>query len=170
MLLIIRVLSSILRGHSPCRNKLPRSDLFFTLEKTPRRGRVHGRGDHLERRRDAAGGGRPPDGADLGGGRCDRRRKSVVHATRDIIRQRVYGLLLGHEDLNDHGRLRLDPALLANRRFVNGKLRRPQAAVMRDGAMASPSTLCRFERRSGPWEALMLHRVLFDQLVKAHPP
>ena len=84
----------------------------------------------------------------------DRRRKSVVHATRDIIRQRVYGLLLGHEDLNDHGRLRLDPALQANRRFANGKLRFPQAAVMRDGAMASPSTLCRFERKSTPWEAL----------------
>ncbi len=80
---------------------------------------------------------------------------ALTHATRDIIRQRVYGLLLGHEDLNDHGRLRLDPAL--------------QAAVMRDGAMASPSTLCRFERKSTPWEALKLHGVLFEQFVKAHP-
>ena len=85
----------------------------------------------------------------------DRRRKSVVHATRDIIRQRTYGLILGHEDLNDHGRLRLDPAL--------------QAAVMRDGAMASPSTLCRFERKSTPSEAMALHGVLFEQFVKAHP-
>jgi len=85
----------------------------------------------------------------------DRRRRSVVHATRDIIRQRMYGLILGHEDLNDHGRLRLDPAL--------------QAAVMRDGAMASPSTLCRFERKSTPSEALALHGVLFDQFVAAHP-
>ena len=48
------------------------------------------------------------------------RRGSVVHATCDIIRQRVYGLVLGHEDLNDHGRLRLDPALRANRRIVIG--------------------------------------------------
>lgn len=85
----------------------------------------------------------------------DRRRKSVVHATRDIIRQRMYGLILGHEDLNDHGRLRLDPAL--------------QAAVMRDGELASPSTLCRFERKSTPAEALALHGVLFEQFVKAHP-
>ncbi len=85
----------------------------------------------------------------------DRRLKSVVHATRDIIRQRTYGLILGCEDLNDHGRLRLDPAL--------------QAAVMRDGAMASPSTLCRFERKSTPAEALALHGVLFDQFVAAHP-
>lgn len=85
----------------------------------------------------------------------DRRRGSVVHATRDIVRQRTYGLILGHEDLNDHRRLRLDPAL--------------QAAVMRDGAMASPSTLCRFERKSTPSEALALHGVLFEQFVAAHP-
>ena len=85
----------------------------------------------------------------------DRRKGSVVHATRDIIRQRTYGLILGHEDLNDHERLRLDPAL--------------QAAVMRDGAMASPSTLCRFEGKSDRWEALKLHGVLLDQFVKAHP-
>ena len=85
----------------------------------------------------------------------DRRRKSVVHRTLDILRQRVYGLILGHEDLNDHGRLRLDPAL--------------QAAAMRDREMASPSTLCRFERRSSPAEALALHGVLFDQFVAAHP-
>ena len=85
----------------------------------------------------------------------DRRLKSVVHATRDIIRQRTYGLILGYEDLNDHGRLRLDPAL--------------QAAVMRDGELASPSTLCRFEGGSGPWEAMQLHGVLFEQFVAAHP-
>ena len=40
---------------------------------------------------------------------------------------------------------------------------------MRDGAKASPSTLCRFERKSRPWEALKLHGVLFDQFVAAHP-
>ena len=80
----------------------------------------------------------------------DRRRRSVVHATRDIIRQRVYGLILGHEDLNDHKRLRLDPAL--------------QAAVKRDGAMASPSTLCRTEGilpSIGPLE-WALHREIRD--------
>ena len=52
----------------------------------------------------------------------DRRRRSVVHRTLDILRQRVYALVLGHEDLNDHKRLRLDPAL--------------QAAAMRDGELA----------------------------------
>ena len=40
---------------------------------------------------------------------------------------------------------------------------------MRDGAMASPSTLCRFERKSTPSEALALHGVLLGQFVAAHP-
>ena len=88
----------------------------------------------------------------------DRRRKSVVHSALGILRQRIYGLILGHEDLNDHKRLRLDPAL--------------QAAAMRDGEMASPSTLCRFERRSSRAEAMALHEVLFEQFAAAHraPP
>ena len=37
----------------------------------------------------------------------DRRRGSVVHSTRSIVRQRVYALALGHEDLNDHDGLRV---------------------------------------------------------------
>ena len=86
----------------------------------------------------------------------DRRRKSVVHSTLSIVRQRVYALVLGHEDLNDHDALRRDTAL--------------QAAAGRDAELASPSTLCRFERRSSPSEALALHGVLFDQFVKVHMP
>ena len=30
----------------------------------------------------------------------------IKHAVRDMLRQRVYGLALGWEDLNDHGALR----------------------------------------------------------------
>jgi len=32
----------------------------------------------------------------------------ITHAVRDMLRQRVYGLALGWEDLNDHGALRRD--------------------------------------------------------------
>ncbi len=84
----------------------------------------------------------------------DRRRRSVVHSTLAIVRQRVHALALGHEDLNDHGALRRDPPT--------------QAAAGRDGALASPSTLCRFERKSDPAEAMALHEVLFEQFVKAN--
>jgi hypothetical protein len=35
----------------------------------------------------------------------------IKHAVRDMLRQRVYGLALGWEDLNDHGSLREDVAM-----------------------------------------------------------
>ena len=46
----------------------------------------------------------------------DRRRKSVVHPTLSILRQRVYALVLGDEDLNDHDGLRRDTALQPSNR------------------------------------------------------
>ena len=33
----------------------------------------------------------------------------VEHTVRDLLAQRVFGLALGYEDLNDHDELRLDP-------------------------------------------------------------
>jgi Transposase DDE domain group 1 len=51
---------------------------------------------------------------------------------RDMLRQRVYGLALGWEDLNDHGALRCDLAM--------------QTAVGVDRAVASAPTLCRLEK------------------------
>ncbi len=35
----------------------------------------------------------------------------VAHSQRSLLRQRTYGICLGYEDLNDHQRLRIDPAL-----------------------------------------------------------
>ena len=35
----------------------------------------------------------------------------VVHSQLSLLRQRVYGLCLGYEDLNDHQELRRDPAI-----------------------------------------------------------
>ena len=40
-----------------------------------------------------------------------RRQASCDHRLVDLLRQRVYALVLGHEDLNDHGELRHDLAL-----------------------------------------------------------
>jgi hypothetical protein len=37
----------------------------------------------------------------------------VEHSLEELLRQRVFGLALGYEDLNDHDQLRLDPALAA---------------------------------------------------------
>ena len=40
--------------------------------------------------------------------------KLVVHHLHTLLRQRLYGLALGHEDLNDHDELRRDKALQAS--------------------------------------------------------
>ena len=55
----------------------------------------------------------------------------IDHKAGDILRQRVFGLALGYEDLNDHITLRKDTAI--------------QTAVGSDKDLASSSTLCRFE-------------------------
>ena len=39
--------------------------------------------------------------------------EQVEHTVQELVSQRVYGLALGYEDLNDHDRLRTDPLLAA---------------------------------------------------------
>ena len=90
---------------------------------------------------------------------CDpRRTASCQHDALSIVRQRVYGLALGYEDLNDHDELRRDLAL--------------QTAVEKDRVLASASTVCRFEQRAGRAEALRLHEVLLEQFMASYerPP
>lgn len=84
-----------------------------------------------------------------------RRGASCGHGMLGMLRQRVYALALGEEDLNDHAELRRDPAL--------------QAAVGSDSELASPPTLCRMENRADRGSALAVHRVLFDRFAAAHP-
>ncbi len=84
-----------------------------------------------------------------------RHQASCDHSTLTLLRQRIYALALGYEDLNDHQELRHDLAL--------------QTAASRVEALASPSTLCRFEQRFDRRAAVALHQVLLDQFVKAHP-
>ena len=50
--------------------------------------------------------------AALAGAFTDRRdARYCDHRLRELLAQRVYGLALGYEDLNDHDRLRHDPLL-----------------------------------------------------------
>ena len=83
-----------------------------------------------------------------------RRRASCEHDVHSLLRQRIYALALGYEDLNDHQQLRTDTAL--------------QTAVERDTVLASQSTLCRFENRADRDAAWQLHRVLVEQFLE-HP-
>jgi Transposase DDE domain group 1 len=75
----------------------------------------------------------------------------ITHSVADLLRQRVYGLALGWEDLNDHGALRCDVAL--------------QTAVGVDREVASAPTLCRLEKWADAATAWRLHEVLVDQFI-----
>jgi len=87
-----------------------------------------------------------------------RRRASCEHDLLSLLRQRVYGLALGYEDLNDHDQLRKDMAL--------------QTAIERDANLASASTLCRLENRADRNTAVALQKVLVEQFIQSfkRPP
>jgi hypothetical protein len=75
----------------------------------------------------------------------------VQHTTEQMLRQRVFGLCQGYEDLNDHDQLRDDLAL--------------QTAVGKDQAAASSPTLCRFENRADRPAAVATQRILIEQFI-----
>ena len=80
-----------------------------------------------------------------------RRQKSCKHDLASLIRQRVYGVALGYEDLNDHETLRHDIAI--------------QTAVGQDQELASSSTLCRFENKADRQSAWKIQEVLVEQFI-----
>src|SRR5216684_1006487 len=63
----------------------------------------------------------------------------VEHSVQELVSQRVYGLALGYEDLNDHEQLRQDPLL----RVLAGK------CDVEDSPLAGKSTLNRLELSDG---------------------
>lgn len=68
----------------------------------------------------------------------------VEHTLVDLLRQRVFGLCLGYEDLNDHEQLRLDPlmAVLVGKKDPLGRDRDRKS---QGKALAGKSTLNRLE-------------------------
>jgi hypothetical protein len=80
----------------------------------------------------------------------------IEHSALELIRQRVYGLALGYEDLNDHDDLMRDPllALALGKPDAEGRTRRREQD--RGKALASSSTLNRLELT--PAEATALSR------------
>lgn len=82
-----------------------------------------------------------------------REPSSIRHSIRDMLRQRVYGLVQGWEDINNHAQLRRDIAY--------------QTAVGRDNDLASAPTLCRLEKLGDRATAIKLHEVLVDQFIQS---
>jgi len=88
----------------------------------------------------------------------ERDAQRCLHRTETLVRQRVFGLALGYEDLNDHHALRHDIAL--------------QTAVDTDGVLASQSTLCRFEQQADRDWAITIHEEMIEQFIRSfrRPP
>ena len=72
----------------------------------------------------------------------------IEHSVLDLISQRIYGIALGYEDLNDHDQLRGDHllALLVGKQDIQGRQRRE---LDRGKPLASSSTLNRLELSTG---------------------
>jgi hypothetical protein len=84
----------------------------------------------------------------------DKRQKSKTqHSIQDMLRQRVFGLALGYEDLNDHDTLKNDSAF--------------QVAVGKETALASSPTLCRFENSFNRKLAVEIHKEIIQVFVKS---
>ncbi len=81
----------------------------------------------------------------------ERRKGSCEHDLKTLLRQRVYGIALGYEDLNDHQELRTDPCF--------------QTALGRAEVLASAPTLCRFENRADRELAWAIHKILVEKFI-----
>ena len=86
----------------------------------------------------------------------------ITHDLRTLLAQRIFGIALGYEDLNDHLTLRRDTifAVLADQR--------PDP----EDPLASPSTLCRFENTVSRASLARMSEVFVDQFIQSHrrPP
>jgi len=82
----------------------------------------------------------------------------IIHSLLSQVRQRIYGLALGYEDLNDHQQLRHDIAF--------------QTAAEVSASLSSPATLCRFEHNADRQVIVNLHEVLFEKFADSfkRPP
>ena len=85
--------------------------------------------------------------------RDPRVKNRCIHDQLTLLRQRIFALACGYEDLNDHDRMRHDTLL--------------QTAIGQDHELASSATLCRLEQRMDRDCAVQLHQVLVEQFIRS---
>lgn len=78
----------------------------------------------------------------------------VRHKLQTLVRQRVFGIAAGYEDLNDHETLRVDQAL--------------QTATGEEIILAGKSTLCRLEQRVDRQAVVNAHELLWHHFIEHH--
>lgn len=88
----------------------------------------------------------------------DRNPLLVRHELQTLVRQRVFGVAAGYEDLNDHDSLRFDQA--------------HQTAMGQDSVLAGKSTLCRMEQKADRQAIIKAHEQLWHHFIEQHnqPP
>jgi len=86
----------------------------------------------------------------------------VTHQQRDLIAQRIFGIALAYEDVNDHNRLRTDPALLAAVKNTTDE----------DQPLGSAPTLSRLENRVTKKEMSDLNKIFVELFIESYdtPP
>lgn len=82
-----------------------------------------------------------------------RRKEKVTHSLVQMLRQRIYGIALGYEDLNDHDALRNDPLM--------------QLLLDSDQKLASSPTLCRFENRIDSSALARMSRLFVETFIQS---
>lgn len=95
----------------------------------------------------------------------------IEHSVGELVAQRIYGLALGYEDLNDHDQLRADPllAVLAGKRDPQGQDRKQERD--RGKALAGKSTLNRWELTGADpsegerYAKIVMHPEAIDRLL-----
>ena len=90
-----------------------------------------------------------------------RRPEQIEHTFPEMVRQRIFGILAGYEDCNDHDTLRSDPV------FKIVAARKPE-----DDDLASQPTLSRFENAIDIPSLRRLHDFFIDEFIRSfsEPP
>jgi hypothetical protein len=82
----------------------------------------------------------------------------IDHSLAEMVRQRIYGILAGYEDCNDHDTLRGDPVF----KLVSGR-------APADDDLASQPTLSRFENAIDIPSLWRLHDFFIDDFIRSFP-
>lgn len=82
----------------------------------------------------------------------------TVHQQKAMLAQRIFGIALGYEDLNDHQYLREDPLFqIISERGIKDEL-----------PLASPPTLCRLENRVDRKALTEMAKVFVETFIASH--
>lgn len=82
-----------------------------------------------------------------------RQTGKVQHDILSMLRQRVYGIALGYEDLNDHDTLR--------------HCHNFQVSLEQESSLASSPTLCRFENNANRDTALIIQKTIVETFISS---